>query len=105
MEQLGVLEGVQEKDCMEINSVVDKVKKGLTKVEAGELHQVGKLAFLHVKQLWFSYNGKEGPYFNLIQLPIEIEIDLGTRLPHDYQVDVFLKDPPQTLHMEKYSLE
>ena len=67
---------------MEINSVADKVKKGLIEANVAKLHQVGKIAFPHVKQLCYpseSLDGKGGQYFNLTQLLIETKIDEYTR--------------------------
>ena len=81
---------------MEINSVVDKVKKGFTKVENGELHQVGKIAFFHVKQHLYRTdrpNGKGDHDFNLIHICMEIEIEVVTWLSLDYQVAVFFERP------------
>ena len=92
MEQIAILEGVKEEDCLELNSVVNKIKKGFTEVEAKELQQVGSIVFLHVKQTLYlmeRVDGKDGQHFNLTQLLIETEIDSNSGLVVDYQVAVF----------------
>ena len=76
--------------------MADKIKKGLTKMEASELHQVGKISFPHVKQLLYPTDkpdGKGGQHFNLTQLSMETEIDSHTRISLDYEIVVFFEKP------------
>ena len=37
MEQLAILKGVKMEDCMEVNSVIDKIKRAFMEIEAKEL--------------------------------------------------------------------
>ena len=37
---------------MKVDSLVDKIKKRLMEIKAKELHQIRRIAFLHIKQLF-----------------------------------------------------
>ena len=96
MEQLAIDEGVKAKDCRPSMKKVDLIELGISESEAEEMSQLHKIAFPHVKQQLYPLerpNGKGGQHFNLIQLPIETEVDPGTRLSLDYHIVVHFDKP------------
>ena len=96
MENLAIDEGVKTKDCRPPTKKEELIEMGMTEAEAEEMNHIGKIAFPHVKQLLYPLerpDGKGGQHFNLTQLPIETEVDLGTGLSIDYHIAVHFDKP------------
>ena len=96
MENLAIDEGVKAKDCRPSTKKEDLIEMGMPEKEAKEMCQINKIAFPHVKQLLYPLerpDGKGGQHFNLMQLPIETEVDLGTGLSLDYHITVHFDKP------------
>ena len=96
IEQLAIDEGVKTKDCRPSMKKADLIELGISDPEAEEMSQLYKIAFPHVKQMFYPLerqDGKGGQHFNLTQLPIETEVDPGTGLSLDYHVAVHFDNP------------
>ena len=96
MEKLAIEEGVKTKECRPSMKKDDLIGMGISEGEAEEMSQLYKIAFPHVKQLLYPLerpDGKGGQHFNLTQLPIETEVDPGTRLSLDYHIAVHFEKP------------
>ena len=96
MEKLAIDEGVKAKDCRPPTKNEDLIAMGITEGEAEEISQIDKIAFPHVKQLFYPLerpDGKCGQHFNLTQLPIETKVDPGMGLSLDYHIAVHFEKP------------
>ena len=96
MENLAIDEGIRIKDCRPSMRKEDLIKTGMSEEEAMEMCQPCRIAFPHVRQLLYPLerpDGKGGQHFNLTQLPIETEVDPGTRLSLDYHIAVYFERP------------
>ena len=89
--------------CIILGSIVDKVKGGLTQIEAEEIHLVEVIAFPHVPQYMILKeipDGKEGKHYNLTQLHMDKEVDAQIGLCTIYHVAVFFQRPIDYKHRE-----
>ena len=96
MEKIAIDDGVRAKDCSPPTKVEDLITMGIKEAEAEEMSQIRKIAFPHVKQLLYPLerpDGKGGQHFNLMQLPIETEVDPGTGLSLDYHIAIHFEKP------------
>jgi hypothetical protein len=94
MVKIAIDEGVKAKDCRPSMKKDDLIKMDILEIEVEEMSQLCKIAFSHVKQLLYPLerpDGKGEQHFNLIQLPIETEVDLGTGLSFDYHIAVYFE--------------
>ena len=106
MEKLAIDEGVKAKDCSPPMKKEDLIAMGMKEAEAEEMCQINKIAFPHVKQLLYPLerpDGKKGQHFNLMQLPIETEVDPGTSLSLDYHVAIHFERPSKDYTHLKFS--
>ena len=96
MEKLAIEDGIKAKDCRPPTKKEELTEMGMNEVEAEEMSHIHKIAFPHVKQLFYSLerpDGKGGQHYNLTQLPIETEVDPGTGLSLDYHIAVHFDRP------------
>ena len=74
-------EGVKAKDCRPTLKKEELIEMGIKEAGAGEMSQLSKIAFSHVKQLQYPLeisDGKGRQHFNLTQFLIETKVDPGT---------------------------